>query len=321
MWDLVFASSSGRTRCRGVIAFALGSVFAIVGNAAEGGGSSVAVVGSERPSISAIAAALRRTESHFSGRAVRGDVGFLLGQATLHSGRKLDPVLSPDVPRTWVDSQISAEAYLWSIRHAPLPQVALSERPLVREELSPAQLDRSRRPLIDHPRLREVLDQDSIHVVELMTAVSQCRPGDRTEQIFGTANFHYVVTHQIVGYLIAALRGCVSPPYEPHLEPYVRRMLGEFVAAGASQSDIQLQRAATLLMVGAGRHVPGALIAALVETQSPDGLWRFDEPMVRRGIMPPEHTSALAYFILSAIWAEERSGASPGDASGPQLVK
>lgn len=238
-------------------------------------------------------AALRKLEAAVSGRELHGDAIFLLAQGAHAAGRK--PVL-PALLRAIVESRDqfphSLEYKFWSLRDVQFPVVPVP-LPAVSAVTRPHNAG-SENEIIDDARAQ------AEWVLLVMANAIQCSGPVAVTDLIGQPNNDYIVTHQVFALLLGAQRGCIAQEDLERLLPqYVARVRDEFLAHGAGLTDLQIERAAMLCMVGRCDVVPPSFLASLVRAQGKDGLWRLDDPLVRHGMMPPEHSSALAYYVLA----------------------
>jgi hypothetical protein len=239
---------------------------------------------------------LTRTERHFSGKNIQADQAFMLGHATLITGRKLNYSLDSFIEQN-KDKATNLQYYLWSVRQQKLPEL--------KPELSlpdDPNFDKSQSVFLMKvdPQYNDMIQNYSRMVTFIMGQGVWCPTGSKFTDLFGKPEYEYIVTHQLISIILARYRNCITlEDFEQNTGRYIVRIHNELIANQDRLSDVQVERAAFLMMAGRPKLVPQSFLKKLAAAQSKDGLWHFDEPLINLKLMPPEHTAALAYYVLS----------------------
>lgn len=271
------------------------------------------VCGAQQPAVldkKKLEMALTRVEAALKGQELHGDVAFLLGQVEKWSGHRVDIRLPGYVEAKKDIYPVSLEYYLWTIRHEA---IALPQSPKPRTSGhgtstsagSPAKAAR------DNMRWSQDFDrayhQMGKRVMQIMSDAITCEPLGKDgkprkgRDLVGLPDQGYVLTHQAIGLLIARFRKCFSTDSDMELEAYTRRIHDEFIVNLDILSDLQAERALTLILTGQKHLIPAEFANRLVRSQRPDGTWAFDEPVITQGLMLPEHTTGLVFAVLAAF--------------------
>ncbi len=239
---------------------------------------------------------LSRTENYFSGKTLDAYQAFLFEQVTMLTGRKITYSLMPRIKQNKDKYPVNLEYYLWSIRKQNLPTLKAVTLP--------------KDPNFDKTKSATLLNEDSqfvdkynAHALEVFRVFGKtvaCERGNNIVNLIGEPGYEYIATHQLLEIQIAAYRECITKSdLQANTPAYIVRVYNEFLANQDSLTDIQVERAAVLIMIGQSKLVPSSFLRRLATAQSTDGLWHFDEPTTRHGLMPLEHTATLAYYVLS----------------------
>ena len=209
------------------------------------------------------------------------DVIFWLVQAGTASGRQIEPPLLPEIEQGRNSSPLARAQYrLWRLRHARMPK---APRVLYAPEAGIARV-------ASLEQERQVLSV-AIHV---MTKALSCKSAEDARGLVGEPGIGYVSTHQLLALMLATSRGCLSmAQYERGVGPFARRVYSEMLRDLSQPIDVQVERAAVLVLAGRSDLVPLDYLEGLLKQQAPDGLWHFG--------VPPRHTSAMAYLALSSL--------------------
>lgn len=233
--------------------------------------------------------ALRDAERAMTGSSARGDVIFLFQQGTRFTGRKLELFLSDDIFSFRELSPIeSAEFELWRMKEMQLPgfppDVALPADPGTRGAGFTIMSK----------------DWELGWVVSIMTKSLSCKGQLPFAELVGDPFRGYVAAHQVLVGQIARARGCMSDADFTSVYPrYVSRLYSEMLAAQDERTDLHVERMAFMALIGRIDLVPPAMIQRLVDAQWIDGLWHYDAVQ--------DHTTALAYVVISAAYGREKS--------------
>lgn len=244
----------------------------------------------------AVISSLARLEKAFAGRELYGDGVFLVTQAARARGRVVKLTLRHELVANKDVFPYSLEYLLWEMREAHLPRV-----PVRLPGILPLDPSAYRAQGGDDAVLADAREQAK-WVILVMSNALLCDQAMVAVDLVGQPGNEYIVTHQVLGLLLGDLRGCLKAGLLPSSLPaYVARVRDEFVAeqSRGAFTDLQFERAAILCMVGRCDLVPRSFIVRLQRAQGADGLWRPDDPLIRGKVIPPEHASALAYYVLA----------------------
>lgn len=246
----------------------------------------------------AVAQAMQRTETLFLGKEVHGDVGFLLTQAAKRRGR--DFPLKPLALLVANKNRMpfSVEYGLWELRATPLPRLTVVLPPRNAGGFDAKQAA----SLLSAGNVAANLGEQGKLVMMMMSNVMACDGKQTPVEMIGRPGYEYVSTHQLFSVLVAAQRQCESRTVLSQLLGlYVGRVRDEFESQRDAPvlTDIQIERAAMLCMAGRCDLVPRTFHLRVLKAQGSDGLWRLDDPLLKSGLLPPEHPTALAYYLLA----------------------
>lgn len=228
--------------------------------------------------------ALSRTEGAMEGVRARSDVVFMVTQASHLTGRKASLALDKSIYEQRNEGWVQETEYkLWEARDKKLPRVSMS-MPLKADAVLPS------------PKVMLSTDQRFLLVFVLMQRAISCTDGFNVYRDVGEPYFDYVSAHQLLSILIAGGNGCLgSEAFSRSIQPYIQRVYSEMIGHKGGFTDLQVERAAFLALAGRPDLVAPDMIEGLLNSQSSKGVWVFD--------MQPEHTTALAYLLLSAVYA------------------
>lgn len=248
------------------------------------------------------AAAIERVVAYLSRRPLEYDELWFVHQGAAHLGgsfpawaRTLRGAGPPD----------PAEQVLVDVRDLPLDHI---------EPLGPAPdvAPQPAEPFLEGHRA-------SLNViVRLLVLAGTCTPGDAAEEaelraLTGVRTHGYVLGHQAWALVVGAARGCFTgPPVERRRAAMARQLLAELRASPAI-TDLDIERAAVLCLIGACHWVPETWIADLLARQQPDGGWGdVTPPGVEPGTLRDEHAAALAFYALARRAGARGAAADPG---------
>ena len=245
------------------------------------------------PGRPALAESMAKTEAAFATVKVQGDVAFWVGQGAMLAGRS--PVLSlvDDVQFGDHEGLKRYDFYLWMLRNRPLPRI--SDTDVSRGK------DGYQRGFLANPR--DTTSAERVQLAyKLMTDAIDCSPTGTLVMRGMAPDYGYVSTHQLLGLMIAAERGCVSATELPTLAaPYISRIYTEILDWQGQLEDVQVERAALLAMIGRFDLVPVKMVNELVESQYDDGLWAFGG-LEKATLNTAAHNTALAYVVVAAAY-------------------
>lgn len=231
--------------------------------------------------------ALEKTEKIMVGAKARSDVVFIVSQAGLLTGRNAHVALDKDVYESRNLGLIQAAEYrLWELREMKLPRVDAHEK----IDASPGFFGNK----------ESLLEQDDIFlwVLQLMQKAISCSPGFNDEESIGPPYYGYVASHQLLAMLIARSNGCIDrATFSGNVKKYIGRVYAEMLSNEDELTDLQVERMAFVALAGRPDLVKPSMVEKLLETQSENGVWQYDMQM--------DHTTALAYLVLSAVYAEK----------------
>lgn len=241
--------------------------------------------------------ALARAEQALVSTPVRGDTGFLVNQGARRLGREVPLTLAPGLEEKRNQYPYNLEYTLWKLRLAAMPRLFYAVPSPGQRPFDPVLATGLRKAADGQKRFAE---QGGL-VFALMRGVLTCDRRMAPRQLVGEPDYEYVSTHQLLALGIALQRGCLTRPMtEQVIGDYAARVRDEFLLEQASSlTDLQLERAAVLCLVGQCAQVPRKFIQRVAQAQSPDGVWRLEDPLVKVGLIPHEHASALAYCLLA----------------------
>lgn len=230
--------------------------------------------------------ALTRTEGAMEGVQARSDVVFMISQARQLTGRNASVALDRKIHEQRNNGWVQETEYkLWEARDKKLPRVTVR---------LPLKAD----PVLPTPKVALSPDQRFILVLVLMQRAVNCTSSFDIYKDIGEPYFDYVSAHQLLSMMIAGGNGCLSQAaFARSAQPYIQRLYTEMVHHEGALTDLQVERAAFLALAGRVDIVDGKLVESLLDSQNAQGVWVFD--------MQPEHTSALAYLLLSAVYADK----------------
>lgn len=228
-----------------------------------------------------VRAVLGRAEKALSGKAVRSDIVFMFAQGAKITGNTFElPLIEEIRDRKDLHPLLKLEYELWRMRNHDLPR--MPRIAVTPEEYRPEHA-------AGLSRQKEVEQ-----VLQMMQVTVTCQRQIDARASVGEPGFGYVSTHQVLALTLATSRGCITRnDFAREITPYVRRVYSELMRNLDKSTDVQVERAAFLVLVGRADLVPHRYLRDLLAKQSSDGLWHFDSP--------PDHTSALAYLALSSL--------------------
>lgn len=252
----------------------------------------------EMPDGTSLQTALEKAETAFTQTPVRGDVGFLIQQGASLTGRqiRLEQDVSP-LPGI-LSGNIQYELALWQQGNKTLPEIPHTPLPGKGADFDPNYLRHDPEDTRNPQRAQMVLS--------VMREALTCSPRAQMDLLRLKPDYGYVSNHQLLGLLIASRRDCISEAQlANHAHPIIVRIHQEMLHYGNELSDLQVERAAFLAMIGRLDAVPPRLVKKLLDTQYDDGLWLFDNNSAA-SLNVALHHSALAYLLISAAYAESQ---------------
>ena len=250
--------------------------------------------------VPTLTTALERTARYFDARPPRGDVGFLIGQASLR--------LSPGF-RRWADDmepdpQVSKamedpaslryiEAILWLERDRPPHSWPSAPRAPTEPRSTPSELS----------------DQELSGVTEVMSLGLRCDQLDATQRqtwlgLLGTPSHSYLLTHQLLSLVWGRRSGCLDDAEATPLRASLASALAaELLADDVAVNDLSLERMAMLCYADLCDWVSDRQTEAVVSAQHPDGSWGDGSvPIHANAFVPPQHTAGLGFYVLAMKW-------------------
>jgi hypothetical protein len=279
-------------RAPGVRLWGLLLVATLVGAACGSDGDSDARSGA--PSITG---ALERTATYFDARRPRGDVGFLIGQASVRLSPEFvrwSDAMQPDpqVTRAMADptSVPYLEAMMWLDRGRPHRPWRSLPPPSVEPESLPTTLS----------------DQELASVTQVVAMGLRCEQLDATKRqqwltFLATPNHSYLLTHQLLSLVWARDSGCLSDAEaDPLRTTLATALYAELRADRTTVNDLSLERMAMLCYADLCNWVGDRQTTAVLARQHADGSWGDGSvPINARASVPPEHTAGLGFYVLA----------------------
>jgi hypothetical protein len=260
-----------------------------------------------RPALERAAAYLGRTE-------LRGDDTWIATQGAIKLGPdfrtwaetlNVNPVVEADVQRDPLGSRTGAgtEGHLWSLRW--LPEAVQPALPHPDDGLA-------------QPVATALSDEDLSAILRVMAHPVVCsRLSDADRQAWvGELSLpaqSYLLTHQLLALMIGRNQGCLDDAtVEPLRRELATRLWLEQAADRSGIHDLSIERMAILCYAQVCEWIPSAWVNDLIGAQQPSGSWGELNPGVHdRVIARPEHTAALAFYVLAAVWEERFGDAAP----------
>lgn len=227
---------------------------------------------------------LARAEHALAGRVARGDVIFLVTQAQLLTGRRLQPPmrLLPETLQGRGQNRLQATDYeLWRMRDQQLPELRHHQRVWAERDLSVSSAPSTSKEAFTR-------------TLALMVDVLGCGGRRSAWASVGEPGYGYVSAHQLLALLLARARNCLGQEeLEQHAHRYIRRIYSEMLLHEGALTDLQVERMALLALAGRLDLVPQDQVEAVVAAQAKDGFWHLDTVA--------DHSTALAYYLLSRV--------------------
>lgn len=249
------------------------------------------------PGRPALAQSMAKTEAAFAQVKVQGDVAFWVGQGAMLAGRTPTLSLVDDVLFGDHEGLKRYDFYLWSLRNRALPRISDTD-------VSKG-ADGYQRGFLSNPR--DTTSAERVQLAyKLMTDSIDCSPAAPLVVRGTPPDYGYVATHQLLGLMIAAEKGCVSTTELPALAaPYISRIYTEMLEWQGPLEDVQVERAALLAMIGRFDLVPAKMVNELVDSQYDDGLWAFGG-LEKATLNTAAHNTALAYVVVAAAYQHSK---------------
>jgi hypothetical protein len=254
----------------------------------------------QHTSSASITTAIARTARYFDTRPPRGDVGFLIGQASLRLSPafvRWSDAMRPDPQVTKAMADPSAlpylEALLWQGRgrqHRPwrtLPVPAL--------------------PPVSKPST--LSDDELTNVTKVMGMALKCEQLDAAQRqqwlaLLATPSHSYLLTHQLLSLVWGRNAGCLTDvEADPMRTTLATALDGELRADGDKVNDLSLERMAMLCYADLCNWVSRRQTNAVLAAQHSDGSWGDGSvPINRNAFVPPDHTAGLGFYVLAMKW-------------------
>ncbi|MDO8416149.1 MAG: hypothetical protein Q7S87_08070 [Agitococcus sp.] len=242
---------------------------------------------------------LRRFETAIVKQPVHGDVALLVRQGAKILHHKV--VVKPQ--KSYISRAnkfpYSLEYALWALRDEQL-NIEKKTFSLTKDKKFESYLAFT----LSHPS--SSIDIEKIYisqirmVINIMKIAIECKKNGFLTDLIGEPGYEYVSTHQLFTLVLAKHQGCITArQYEATLPIYATRVKNELDVVGDKLSDLQVERAAMLALIGRVDLIPITLIKNIIKSQRKDGFWLYVDNITPR-LIPKEHTSALAYYLLAA---------------------
>ncbi|MBX3027359.1 hypothetical protein KF840_20870 [bacterium] len=259
-------------------------------------------------------AALEQAATYLGRTELRGDDTWIATQGAMRLGPdfrtwaetlNVNPIVETDVQRDPLASRTGSgtEGHLWKLRW--LPDTALPALPRPDDTLAP-------------PLPVALTDEDLFAILRDMAYAVVCprlSPSDRQAWLDGlhVPAQSYRLTHQLLSLIIGHNQGCLdAATVEPLRRELATRLWLEQAADRSGIHDLSIERMAILCYAQVCDWIPTAWVDEVIATQEPSGSWGERNPGVHeRVVARPEHTAALAFYVLAATWHERFADISP----------
>lgn len=254
-----------------------------------------------------VARAIERSAVAIGKLELRGDQGWLVGQACRLLGKAYvewaeQLEVGRDVlraaPRDPRKVNAALEGVLWKARKLPGRSLPVMSIPRVE-------------PLEKVPSRFEA--EEGVEVLKLMRFALTCEENmarDRAwARMFEKDAAGYLLTHQLLALILAYERGCLDlEEVEVYRRLLAGRLLAEQLAENSAIHDLSVERMAVLCRAGLCGWIPDRDWHSLISSQRVDGSWESRGPENMKGIDWGPHTTALAFYALARRWADTRTG-------------
>jgi hypothetical protein len=213
----------------------------------------------------------------------------------------VNSVVEADAQRDPLASRIGAgtEGHLWRLRWLPESPAPLLPVPETR---------------LEHPVPSTLTEEDIAAILRVMAFAVVCtRLSDSDRQAWmdelTVEARSYRLTHQLLSLMLGRNQGCLEDAaVEPLRQEMATRLWLEQEADRSGIHDLSIERMAILCYAQVCHWLPAAWVDELITTQQPSGSWGELNPRVHdRVVARPEHTAALAFYVLAAVWQEHFS--------------
>jgi hypothetical protein len=256
-----------------------------------------------------VASALERSAGYFDAHPPRGDVGFLIGQGSLHlpaAFQRWSDAMEPDPAVTQAMADPTAaqylEAILWLQRGRPHHQWGPLAPPSVAPSPTPSTLS----------------DDELAGVQDVMDKALRCEDLDAEQRqawltSLATPSHSYLLTHQLLSLVWGRVSGCLGDAEaDPLRNTLATAVYAELLADATKVNDLSLERMAMLCYADLCDWVNDEQIQAVVAGQDPDGGWGDGSvPIHPDAFVPPEHTAGLGFYVLAMKWDPATQPPSP----------
>ncbi len=273
------------------------------GTSADGGTTKT----SQAPAT--LTTAIERSAGYFQERPPRGDVGFLIGQASMHLSpafRRWSEAMQPDPAVTQAMKDPAALQYLEATMWMQRGQQHQPWAPLAAPPVTP-----SSKP-------SALTDDELSGVTQVMSMALKCdqlNPTQRQQWLdrLSTPSHSYLLTHQLLSLVWGRNAGCLTDAEAAPLRTALATALyAELLADGTTVNDLSLERMAMLCYADLCDWVSDAQTDAVRTKQHADGSWGDGSvPIHPNAFVPPEHTAGLGFYVLAMKWDPSSPPPSP----------
>jgi hypothetical protein len=247
-----------------------------------------------------ITSALERTARYFDDRPLRGDVSFLIAQASKR--------LSPDFTR-WSSGLKPDEAVTRAMENPTSLQyieaIMWQERGRAhrqwQSQLPPAVAATPVAPALN--------DQEVESIAQVMALGLTCKELSAQQRgtwlsMLATPSRSYLLTHQLLSLTWGRDSGCLNDAEaDPLRVTLATALYQELLGDGVTVNDLSLERMAMLCFADLCNWVSEAQTNAVVTKQLENGSWGDGSvPVHPRASVSEEHTAGLGFFVLAMKW-------------------
>lgn len=266
----------------------------------------------QRPGVTAarLRSAIEANARYLAHIELRGDDAWIATQGASKLGPRfktwaetltVNPIVAADAQRDPLASRTGGgtEGHLWQLRWLPEPAAA---------PLAP--------PDVDHvpPVSTALTEEDLFAILRIMAYAVVCpRLGDAERERWldelRTEAHSYLLTHQLLSLMLGRNQGCLDDAVvEPLRQEMATRLWLEHAADSSGVHDLSIERLAVLCYAQVCNWVRPEWVEQVLAEQDPSGSWGERNPGVHeRVVARPEHTAALAFYVLAAVWADRFS--------------